>query len=335
MIDQISLYIPFSDIKIKPSHNLTLQPARINPSTGEVYRSFDISGELIAKAYSTDSDIMSLNITPHGAWIRSNPRKVVHGNNYTSLSHDDFLHFRKSLLFELGKYLVFESDKIQINKMELAYDVEVGKAFNSRVMWRSLTGQYLKPKEVKGGLYFENNSKEYSFYNKTEEVKSKSNKDIDKNMFRVELRLKNKRSVQSNTIYKYLDDLVNEDKFIEVENCFHKSFTKDFKTSVDCAISSQKRSNFDLNIFKNKFGKNYLQKFVMTLGVKGVLGEFGTVEGYKEFLKNNQVSKHTIRDHIKMFKSLSEVMVSLIVLWVIIAPYSLMDSYFVRLVKNI
>lgn len=305
MIDKIVLHLKHGEFTLVEGSNYTVVTPRMNISTGEQFKGFEFSGITISKAY-VSTDIFSLNITNYGAYINFNPRKIINGHNGSSLAHQQFLLSIKALKYELKGYLDANIDMAEIRSLELPLDtvldhdacIDIGK------LWNSLDAQYLDHKKVSGGHYIGNSTREYSFYDKTKELKEKSDVDIGSNIFRVELKIKTKKKVQELTPLKYLSDLLVEDNFNCLPYCFHKIFEKDFSTSVVELLLPNKEMDI-INLLREKYNKGYMDRYWdISNGLDGILEKHGGISGYREFMKSIGLSKDVIKRQVSKIKSL-------------------------------
>ncbi len=284
-------------------------PPTTDYSTGEIYKGFFLGSdnELVSRAYGY-TEKFSINISTTGMYISFNPLKIKNNINVGKLTHKDFIDVLNGLNCELQKIVEFNLDDSPIHNIELPIDIVVNDSFSTREIWRQLESQYLKPKEVSGGYYFSNSQREYSFYDKSLEVEKKHNTTLPERIFRIELKLKNKKQIE-----KYLNiKTISEIKALLIYNSLTQlasnAFEKDFKVKVSTLLDSSRESSLIL-VLKDKYPVGYMDRYCeVTGGVEGVLKTHGNLSGFRSFMKDIGVSPDIRKRQIRKIRALLEIM---------------------------
>jgi hypothetical protein len=308
MIDKIAIHLKHGDFSLVEGAEFMVVKPTLNTSTGEEYKGFEYSGITVSRAYVSGKNF-NLNITNYGAYINFNPVKMIYGHNCAALTYSQFTEAINTLKDEVKEFITTNLGEAEIQKLELPCDtlLDADATLNIGQLWNSLDSQYLTHKQAKGGHYIGNSTREYSFYDKSKELNDKLGLDIGEDVFRVELKLLNKKKIQELTPLKYLKDLCIEKRYNSLPSCFHSAFEKDFRVSL-ATLLVPSRDKEIIEVLRAKYKKGFMDRYWdVSNGLDGILKKHGGITGYREFMKSIGLSKDMVKVQIRKVKSLIEV----------------------------
>lgn len=204
-IDKIA--ISTTDFLVESNHHLTIYPSPYKPNDPEQKEEPILFGNQKGKKAVFNSKSFNLDINQHRLYLHFNPSKLLHPYNLTNDDNEiqQVWDFIREEIKEAG-ILLPPDNELKLSRVDLAINQQMNHP-NSMYffLWRTLRGKYMNTKEYPDSYNFGNESREISFYDKTEEVNQR-NQDIpiDPKLMRSELRAFSGEVVKN--IYK-LNDL--------------------------------------------------------------------------------------------------------------------------------
>ena len=313
MIDTLKLQL--SDYEIRSANSLIIQPQTYKLSeenTTHPQYLFEYNGQSIEgqKAYYNDPNI-NLTISPMknsniSCFVQTSLPKILTGNNFHSVGEGGIKAGLKKVeqcLKDAG--ISTNIIDAKVSRFDAFKNVVLEEQFQDYHSILSLLRMPRKKMRIYGdGFLHHTTIEELCIYNKIEEMKN-LNKDVSglpQNVARFELRLLKHQSVKNSTGINNAGDLLKSYSDIQdyYRNKLNKTlFSYDVKDITIITVSDLEEK---FRYFKNKIGRNWMQKFLQAEGLKSIL-EYSDMDTIKTAILN--LTQDRMKAH-RLIKSLEE-----------------------------
>jgi hypothetical protein len=293
-IDKISIYT--SEFKVLKGHSLTIQPMPYTPSK-EDKREDPIlwKGQKGAKAY-LNMPYYNLSINEKGASISFNPSKMLHPYNLTNDTHQ-VLELSDNIIddLEANGVLLPPKKELRVSRFDMAKNVQMNLPIQFySPLFKSMRGKRMSNKEYPSSYYFANKSRELNFYDKTEEVSSRTTSGqppiiVPERLMRGELRAK--KGITVGSIYR-VNDL---ESILKVGDQYREERFKSTLKNQIFANGNQKEQlqifavDYDkelrhLKAYKERYKRGSIDKYLSDKGVESLIDDFGNLDNFRNML---------------------------------------------------
>jgi hypothetical protein len=277
-IDKIA--IATKDFLVLPNHHLTIQPSAYQPNAPEPKEeTLLFNTQKGQKAYFNHS-AFNLTIKPYGLGIQFNPSIQLHPYNLTNNDNEiqQIWDFIRDEVKEAG-ILLPPDNELKIKRLDVAINQQMKQPISLySFLWKTLRGKYMNTKQYPESHYFENDSRQINFYDKTSEVALREEViPIDPRMMRGEFRALKGKSVE--TIYK-LNDLST---LLKVGGEYR---IEKYKSTLANTIFADGNRDEQLQIFIVDYDREVeVLRQLRKSKARGGLGEWAEIDGLENKLE--------------------------------------------------
>lgn len=322
MIDKLKVYTDDFQIDKLKATNLILRPASYSIGAGEQEQEKhclfnDNSGKLYfgLSAY-LNTELYNLDITTKGLFVQFNPSKIYHDINFYPVSSNQVKIVCNEIAGDLkdnGIQLNF--DNMKVSRLDLAKNINVDYGFTEYSdLLRCLSGKRMNARDYGTSYLFYNKSREISFYDKIEEMKT-HNVDFSKydiplgNVMRAELRFKQNSVVKRDVGLEKVNNLYDVEYYDYLKNKYKKIISDVvFKNNN---LDEQLRFDFvcEMDRLKSFVGNGGIPRYRKMLGLNELIKVWSPLDKFKKAVREcgytrqhaNRVIKE-IQDDIKDYK---------------------------------
>ena len=293
-IDKISLHT--KEFSVGNGHSLTIQPMAYTPNAQEQNEEPTLwRGQKGSKAY-LNNELYNLTISERGLNVGFNPSKILHPYNLTNDSHqvEELCDNIRGDLKAKG-VLLAPDNELKVSRFDMAKNEQMSLpiAYYSP-LFKSLKGKRMNNREYPSSYYFANKSRELNFYDKTEEVSSRTKMgqapiEVPSRLMRAELRAKKGDTV--GRIYR-VNDLQS---ILRVGDSYRE---QKYKHTLQTQIFANGQNQEQLQIFavdydkelrvlkalKEKHTRGSIDKYLGYKGVEALLQDFGNLDNFRNLL---------------------------------------------------
>lgn len=277
-VDKIA--IATKDFLVLPNHHLTIQPSAYQPNAPEPREeALLFNTQKGQKAYFNHSKF-NLTIKPYGLGIQFNPSIQLHPYNLTNNDNEiqQVWDYIRDEVKEAG-ILLPPDNELKLKRLDVAINQQMNQPISLySFLWKTLRGKYMDTKEYPDSHYFENDSRQINFYDKTTEVGLREGIiDIDPRIMRGEFRALKGKSVE--TIYK-LNDLGT---LLKVGGEYR---IQKYKSTLSNTIFSDGHVDEQLQIFAVDYDREVeILRQLREGSPRGGLGQWSEIEGLESKLE--------------------------------------------------
>lgn len=314
MLDTLKLRL--TNYKIDSNTCLTVQPAPVNVSTGEVRSDFVLwdtnNGPVRGSKAYLNTDGLNVTLKPFSGevslFVQLSVPKAINSTNYLPVTAKEFRLIIKILQEVLKDFGIRTNVKqAYLSRLDTFRNVITDEPFEAYAPLLSLLGaRRMNYKHSMTEFLWKNSQQEFAVYDKLCEMKNRkvSTSSYPPNVIRFEYRLLRNRKVTAVLGFNRLGDLLED--FGILKKCFRDAMRNDlFKPGTkNVAMLTGSRLGTQLRNFKIVKERYWKKDFLAAEGLRSLLQSF-PVEFLEEtfaLIQGNRMAKSRVRRDLRKMR---------------------------------
>lgn len=318
MIDKVRLRVPFSSFSVGSDAPLLVAGATKQHATGDELYNFELyktkSGNIVrgSKAFY-NSPLYSLDINAKGLSLEFNPAKVCFGENIKAVNREQLIDACSQVKEDLSlNDISLDLNRAYLTRLDLQKTVQTEQPCSAyeRVLGM-LSPAHSTTAKYKGYTRFGNRQWQAVFYDKVAELQDRKVKpesvglSPDEKLFRCEMRLMSKKSVNKRLEIDELEHLLRPEIFSTLESRYklflRERVFKDKQLKSDLLFASEieKLKYFkqlkDAGVIKRGVLGHYLQ----SIAPEYISAAYGSIDNFKAVLQDLGFERTTVFRNVR------------------------------------